>query len=133
MCFARFCGSSPSSGLVQRANASRFSLAQLLSFGTALNGGPPWVPQAQGPSVFAMVIQEHDRSRKQAQTYTTSSLGFFSFFGEPLLEAVSARRTTIKDVPANLLSFRISSAPTIPQATVTSPLEADNIHFDLKA
>ena len=52
------------------ASASRFSLAQSLSAPTAFIGGPPWVPQAQGPSIFASVMQEHDLSFMHAQTYT---------------------------------------------------------------
>ncbi len=50
------------------ASASRFSFAHALSFGTAFRGGPPSVPQEQGPSVFASVMHEQDFVFKQAQT-----------------------------------------------------------------
>ena len=49
-------------------SASRFSFAQSLSLGTAFSGGPPWVPQAQGPSAFASVMQKQDFVFRQAQT-----------------------------------------------------------------
>src|ERR1700677_4544219 len=52
------------------ASASRLSFAQALSRGTAFSGGPPFVPQAQGPSVLASVMQEQDFVFRQAQTYT---------------------------------------------------------------
>ena len=66
-------------GSRQFASASRFSLAQELSRGTAFNGGPPSVPQAQGPSILASVMQEQDLVFKQAQTYTTAAF-FFAWF-----------------------------------------------------
>lgn len=50
------------------AIASRFSLAQALSCGTAFRGGPPCVPQAHGPSVLASVMHEQDFVFRQAQT-----------------------------------------------------------------
>jgi len=50
------------------ASASRFSFAQALSRGTAFSGGPPLVPQAQGPSVLASVMQSQDFVFRQAQT-----------------------------------------------------------------
>ena len=53
------------------ASESRFSFAQAPSRGTAFSGGPPCVPQAQGPSVFASVMQEQDFVFRHAQTYTT--------------------------------------------------------------
>ena len=49
-------------------SALRFSLAQALSFGTAFSGGPPCVPQAHGPSIFASVTQGQDFVFRQAQT-----------------------------------------------------------------
>ena len=53
------------------ANSLRFSLAQALSLGTAFNGGPPWVPQAHGPSVLDSVMHSQDLVLRQAHTYTT--------------------------------------------------------------
>lgn len=53
------------------ARASRFSFAQSLSGATAFMGGPPCVPQAQGPAIFASVMHEQDLSFMHAQTYTT--------------------------------------------------------------
>lgn len=50
------------------ARAARFSFAQELSFGTAFSGGPPSVPQAQGPSILASVMHEQDLVFMQAQT-----------------------------------------------------------------
>ena len=50
------------------ASASRFCFAQSLSGGTAFMGGPPSVPQAQGPSILASVMQEQDLVFRQAQT-----------------------------------------------------------------
>jgi hypothetical protein len=50
------------------ASAARFSFAQSLSFDTAFSGGPPAVPQAQGPSILASVMQEQDFVFRQAQT-----------------------------------------------------------------
>jgi len=50
------------------ASASRFSFAQAPSRGTAFRGGPPFVPQAHGPSVLASVMQEQDFVFRQAQT-----------------------------------------------------------------
>jgi hypothetical protein len=50
------------------ASSSRFCFAQSLSDCTGWSGGPPSVPQAQGPSIFASVMQEQDLVFKQAQT-----------------------------------------------------------------
>jgi hypothetical protein len=50
------------------ASASRFSFAQSLSDGTGSMGGPPFVPQAQGPSILASVMQGQDFVFKKAQT-----------------------------------------------------------------
>jgi hypothetical protein len=52
------------------ASASRFVLAQSLSTPTAFSGGPPCVPQAQGPYILASVMQEQDLFFRQAQTKT---------------------------------------------------------------
>jgi hypothetical protein len=49
-------------------SASRFAFAQALSLATAFIGGPPCVPQAQGPSVLASVMQKQDFVFRQAQT-----------------------------------------------------------------
>jgi hypothetical protein len=49
-------------------SSSRFVLAQSLSAATAFNGGPPVVPHAHGPSIFASVMHEHDFVFKQAHT-----------------------------------------------------------------
>jgi len=48
--------------------ASRLSFAQSLSGATAFMGGPPSVPQAHGPSIFASVMQKQDFVFKHAQT-----------------------------------------------------------------
>jgi hypothetical protein len=50
------------------ASAFRFCFAQSLSGGTGFMGGPPSVPQAQGPSILASVMQEQDLVFSQAQT-----------------------------------------------------------------
>jgi hypothetical protein len=48
--------------------ASRFCFAHLLSDGTSFIGGPPSVPQAQGPSILDSVMQEQDLVFRQAHT-----------------------------------------------------------------
>ncbi len=48
--------------------ALRLYFAQALFRGTGFNGGPPCVPQAQGPSILASVMQEQDLVFRQAQT-----------------------------------------------------------------
>src|ERR1035438_861781 len=50
------------------ASASRLVLAQALFRATAFMGGPPAVPQAQGPSVLASVMQEQDFVFRQLHT-----------------------------------------------------------------
>src|SRR5215813_1492079 len=55
-------------GIYHFASASRFCFAQPLSDATAFIGGPPSVPQAQGPCILASVMQKHDFVFKQAQT-----------------------------------------------------------------
>lgn len=50
------------------ASASRFCLAQSLPASTAFIGGPPSLPHAQGPSIFASVMHEQDLSLMHAHT-----------------------------------------------------------------
>lgn len=68
------CGGSYSGFYLERASLLAFAQAPLA--GTAFIGGPPSVPQAQGPSVLAMLRHEHDFVFRQAQTYTTLPLVF---------------------------------------------------------
>jgi hypothetical protein len=82
-------------------SSSRFSFAQSLSAGTAFSGGPPCVPQAQGPSILASVMHEHDFVCRQAQTYTTLFLFCSWLFGaaagkvdEPSLEGMNANKSS---------------------------------------
>jgi len=46
----------------------RLYFAQALFRDTGFKGGPPFVPQAQGPSILVSVMQEQDLVPWQAQT-----------------------------------------------------------------